>query len=84
MSLAEVSIRRPVLAVVMSIVIVVFGLVGFEFLGVREYPAVDPPVVTVTTNYGGASPEVVAAHGRSRLARVAQMFAAASRAHAGG
>jgi multidrug efflux pump len=61
MSLAEVSIRRPVLAVVMSVVIVVFGLVGFEFLGVREYPAVDPPVVTVTTNYGGASPEVVAA-----------------------
>ncbi|HTV18376.1 MAG TPA: efflux RND transporter permease subunit [Polyangiaceae bacterium] len=61
MSLAEVSIRRPVLAVVMSIVIVVFGLVGFKFLGVREYPAVDPPVVTVTTNYGGASPEVVAA-----------------------
>src|SRR5262245_8975795 len=61
MSLAEVSIRRPVLAVVMSIIIVVFGVVGFEFLGVREYPAVDPPVVTVTTNYGGASPEVVAA-----------------------
>ena len=61
MSLAEVSIRRPVLALVLSIAIVVFGLVGFEFLGVREYPAVDPPVVTVTTNYGGASPEVVAA-----------------------
>jgi multidrug efflux pump len=60
-SLAEVSIRRPVLAVVMSIIIVVFGLVGFRFLGVREYPAVDPPVVTVTTNYGGASPDVVAA-----------------------
>jgi len=60
MSLAEVSIRRPVLAVVMSIIIVVFGIVGFEFLGVREFPAVDPPVVTVTTNYGGASPEVVA------------------------
>ena len=60
MSLAEVSIRRPVLAIVMSVLIVLFGLVGFKFLGVREYPAVDPPVVTVTTNYGGASPEVVA------------------------
>ena len=48
MTLAEVSIRRPVLAVVMSVVIVLFGLVGFKFLGVREYPAVDPPVVTVT------------------------------------
>jgi multidrug efflux pump len=61
MSLSEVSIRRPVLAVVMSLVIVVFGLVGFMFLGVREYPAVDPPIVTVTTNYGGASPDVVSA-----------------------
>jgi multidrug efflux pump len=50
-----------VLAIVMSVLIVLFGVVGFEFLGVREYPAVDPPVVTVTTNYGGASPEVVAA-----------------------
>jgi multidrug efflux pump len=61
MTLAAVSIRRPVLAVVMSILIVVFGVVGFKFLGVREYPAVDPPVVTITTNYGGASPDVVAA-----------------------
>ncbi|HYJ10520.1 MAG TPA: efflux RND transporter permease subunit, partial [Polyangiaceae bacterium] len=59
MTLAEVSIRRPVLAVVMSAVIVLFGLVGFKFLGVREYPAVDPPVVTVTTTYPGASPDVI-------------------------
>jgi hydrophobe/amphiphile efflux-1 (HAE1) family protein len=58
-TLAEVSIRRPVLAVVMSVVIVLFGIVGFKFLGVREYPAVDPPVVTVTTNYPGASPDVI-------------------------
>jgi multidrug efflux pump len=58
-TLAEVSIRRPVLAVVMSVVIVLFGLVGFKFLGVREYPAVDPPVVTVNTNYPGASPDVI-------------------------
>lgn len=61
MTLAEVSIRRPVLAVVMSLVIVLFGTVGFFFLGVREYPAVDPPVVTVTTNYPGASPDVISA-----------------------
>ncbi|MDX2053695.1 MAG: efflux RND transporter permease subunit [Polyangiaceae bacterium] len=59
MTLAELSIRRPVLAIVMTVAIVVFGLVGFSFLGVREYPAVDPPVVTVTTNYPGASPEVI-------------------------
>ncbi len=61
MTLAEISIRRPVLAIVMSLVIVLFGVVGFRFLGVREYPAVDPPMVTVTTNYPGASPDVIAA-----------------------
>lgn len=60
MSLSEVSIRRPVLAIVMSLIIVIFGLAGFWFLAVREYPAVDPPIVTVQTNYPGANPEVVA------------------------
>ncbi len=59
MTLAELSIRRPVLAIVLSTVIVVFGLVGFTYLGVREYPALDPPIVTVTTSYPGASPDVI-------------------------
>jgi multidrug efflux pump len=59
MSLSHVSIQRPVLAIVMSIVIVLFGAIGFLFLGVREYPSVDPPVVTVTTNYTGANAEVI-------------------------
>lgn len=60
MTLAELSIRRPVLATVLSAIIVLFGLVGFYFLGVREYPALDPPIVTVTTTYPGASPDVIA------------------------
>ena len=60
MSLAETSIQRPVLATVMSLVIVLFGITGFTFLGVREYPAVDPPVVTVQTTYPGANPQVIA------------------------
>jgi multidrug efflux pump len=59
-SLAETSIKRPVLATVMSLVIVLFGITGFTFLGVREYPAVDPPVVTIQTRYPGANPEVIA------------------------
>lgn len=59
MSLSEISIRRPVLSVVMSLIIVLFGITGFSFLGVREYPAVDPPIVTVQTNYPGANPDVV-------------------------
>ena len=60
MSLSETSIRRPVLAIVMSLIIVLFGLTGFYFLGVREYPAVDPPIVTVSTSYPGANPDVIA------------------------
>ncbi len=59
MSLSSVSIHRPVLAIVMSIVLVIFGLVSFNFLGVREFPAVDPAVVSVSTSYPGANAQVI-------------------------
>jgi hydrophobe/amphiphile efflux-1 (HAE1) family protein len=59
MSLSSISLRRPVLAMVMSILIIVFGAIGFDFLGVREYPSIDPPIITVRTNYTGASADVV-------------------------
>jgi len=59
MSLSSVSIRRPVLAIVMSIVIVVFGILSYSYLGVREYPAVDPPIITVSTVYVGANADVI-------------------------
>ena len=59
MNLSEVSINRPVLAVVCSIVIIIFGAIGYSFLGVREYPAIDPPVVNVRTSYLGANAEII-------------------------
>jgi multidrug efflux pump len=59
MSLSATCIRRPVLSIVMSLVIILFGVISFTFLGVREYPNVDPPIVTVTTNYTGASADVI-------------------------
>jgi len=59
MRLSEISIDRPVLATVMSIVIVVFGVIGFTYLGVRDYPSVDPPVISVSTTYTGANSEVI-------------------------
>lgn len=59
MSLSSVSINRPVLAIVMSLVIIIFGIVSFNFLGVREYPAVDPPIVTVSTSYIGANADII-------------------------
>lgn len=59
MSLSSISIRRPVLAIVMSLVIILFGVIGFTFLGVREYPSIDPPIITVSTNYTGANADVI-------------------------
>ncbi len=59
MSLSSLSIRRPVLTIVMSIAIVVLGIIGYTYLGVREYPAVDPPIITVSTNYTGANADVI-------------------------
>jgi multidrug efflux pump len=59
-NLSEISIRRPVFSTVCSLLLVLFGAVSFLFLGVREYPAVDPPVISVSASYDGASPDVVA------------------------
>ncbi|HTA27804.1 MAG TPA: efflux RND transporter permease subunit [Bacteroidia bacterium] len=59
MSLSSVSLKRPVFASVMSIIIVLFGCIGFKRLGVRDYPAIDPPVINVVTNYTGADPNVI-------------------------
>ncbi|MDD4555493.1 MAG: efflux RND transporter permease subunit [Bacteroidales bacterium] len=59
MNISSLSINRPVLAMVISLVIILFGMIGYLFLGVREFPSVDPPVVTVSTNYIGANADVI-------------------------
>jgi multidrug efflux pump len=59
MSLSSTSIERPVLATVFSIVILLFGFIGMTFLGVREFPSVDPPIITVSTSYPGANSDVI-------------------------
>ncbi|HAH56587.1 MAG: efflux RND transporter permease subunit [Lentimicrobium sp.] len=59
MSLSSLSINRPVLATVMSIVIVLFGIIGLVSIGIREYPSVDPPIVSISTSYVGASADVI-------------------------
>ena len=59
MSLSAVSIQRPVFTVVFSLVIIIFGCIGYTYLGVREYPNVDPAVVTVTTNYTGSNSDII-------------------------
>ena len=57
--LSNLSINRPVLAIVMSLVIIIFGVIGFNFLGIREYPSVDPQTISVSTSYTGANASVI-------------------------
>src|SRR3990170_6256064 len=59
MNLSEISLRRPILAIVMNIIIVVFGIIGFKFLGIRDYPAIDPPNISVRTSYAGANADII-------------------------
>lgn len=59
MSLSSTSIRRPVLATVFSLVILLFGGIGMTYLGVREFPSVDPPIISVNTSYPGANSDVI-------------------------
>lgn len=59
MSLPKLAINRPVMAIVANIILVLFGIIGFTFLGVREFPSIDPPVITVRTSYTGANADII-------------------------
>ena len=61
MNISSISINRPVLAIVMNLIIILFGCIGYTFLGVREYPSIDPPIITVKTNYSGANAGIIEA-----------------------
>ncbi len=59
MTLSDIALKRPVGSIVLSLIILLFGLVGYNFLGVRLYPAIDPPIINVRTNYVGANAEII-------------------------
>jgi hydrophobe/amphiphile efflux-1 (HAE1) family protein len=59
MTLSDLALKRPVAATVLSLIIVLMGIVGFNFLGVRLYPSIDPPIITVQTSYTGANAEII-------------------------
>lgn len=59
MNISELSLRRPVLAFVMNIILVLFGVIGFKSLGVRDYPAIDPPNISVSASYPGANADII-------------------------
>ncbi|MBO1257015.1 efflux RND transporter permease subunit [Alteromonas sp. 5E99-2] len=59
MWLSDVSVKRPVFATVINLVLIIFGLVAISLLSLREYPDIDPPIVSITTNYTGASASII-------------------------
>ena len=59
MNISELSIRRPVLSTVMTLIIILFGIIGYNTLGVREYPSVDNPIISVSCSYPGANADVI-------------------------
>lgn len=59
MSLSTLSIKRPVLTIVMNLTIMLFGVIGFTYLGVREFPSIDPAQISVSTSYSGANPDII-------------------------
>ncbi|MEZ4772600.1 MAG: efflux RND transporter permease subunit [Bacteroidia bacterium] len=61
MSISTLSIKRPVLAIVMNLMILLFGVIAYTYLGVREYPGIDPPIVSIRTSYPGANSSIIEA-----------------------
>ncbi|MBW7840156.1 MAG: efflux RND transporter permease subunit [Chitinophagaceae bacterium] len=59
MNLADISLKRPVFAIVINLAIILFGLIGYRFLGIRDYPAIDPPNISVSTSYAGANSDII-------------------------
>lgn len=59
MNISLTSLRRPVFAIVMNLAIILFGIIGFKYLGVRDYPAIDPPNISVSTSYAGANSDII-------------------------
>lgn len=74
MNISELSIRRPVLATVLTIIILLFGFIGYNYLGVREYPSVDNPIISVSCSYPGANADVIENQITEPLNRILTVF----------
>lgn len=59
MSLSTTAIKRPVFTIVINLVLILFGIIGYTFLGIREFPSIDPAVISVRTGYAGANPDII-------------------------
>ena len=74
MNISELSIKRPVLATVIVLIIVLFGMIGYNFLGVREYPSVDQPIISVNVSYPGANADVIMNQITEPWSRISTVF----------
>lgn len=74
MNISELSIRRPVLSTVMTLIILLFGFIGYSSLGVREYPSVDNPIISVSCSYPGANADVIENQIPNRWSRTSTVF----------
>lgn len=59
MSLSTTSIKRPVLTIVLNLMLILFGIIGYSYLGVREFPSIDPAQISVRTSYAGANADII-------------------------
>lgn len=59
MSLSTISIKRPVLTIVINLMLILFGVIGYTYLGVREFPSIDPAQISVRTSYAGANADII-------------------------
>lgn len=59
MSLSTISVKRPVLTIVLNLLLILFGIIGYTFLGIREFPSIDPAIISVRTSYTGANPDII-------------------------
>ncbi|MGV3642024.1 MAG: efflux RND transporter permease subunit, partial [Adhaeribacter sp.] len=59
MSLSTTSIKRPVFTIVINLILILFGVIGYTFLGIREFPSIDPAIVSVSTSYSGANADII-------------------------
>lgn len=59
MSISSISIKRPVFTIVINLILILFGIIGYTFLGIREYPSIDPATISVRTNYSGANADII-------------------------
>src|SRR6478609_9672597 len=59
MSLSSLSIKRPVFTIVINLILILFGIIGYTYLGIREYPSIDPATISVRTSYSGANADII-------------------------